>query len=425
MSAVYCSDEESSTAYSKKLTRRVCIPAGLLAELEAFGLREIDRDVIYWIVFRSLTSKKGKTPINTRVLDASLGSHSRRRIKAFLSQSAFLIQSPGGYDPGARSKCYEINPHTVVILRQHDNDMGSVDGGLGMLVDGIWRSINFGSLLGKIEACWLKLGFDRSKKDAAWSLGQVDEPTLSPDAVTAQELKSREISPKKASKKRSADYDAMAEVHRATLSRWWNDRMSGIFRRDGRQYSVATCLPRWIRREVIRYQGQSETVDVSAAYIWILAARHRRHRVRSGMNTTQVDALLDLIEGGRFYDELASRAGCEATDAKRQFQIFCLFGDIGKHRLWWALESLCSGVCDDIRWWRNQTCGASRLADMLQRAEGGLIDPMVSNLVDRGIGGVRIHDGAVIAAGSGNEASEWLANHSRAIYGRACRVKVM
>lgn len=399
------------------LVRKVCIPAPLMSEIDAFGLKGLARDVIYWIVYRSVTHKKGKQPIACKVLDKGLSAYARRRIKDFIKQSNYLIESPGRYQTSERSLCYELNPNTVTIERQHNN--GSVGGRV------VWRSVDFGCLLGRVRVAWDVLGYEQSVYDAQWSLEQVDEPAFPLESVTGDELKKNGVCLKKRRKSGTSDYDQLAHEHRLAMSRFWNDRMSGIFRRDGRQYHSGLSIPRWIRRRVIRFQSKSETVDVSGCYIWIMAARHRRSRVRAGLDTKKVDELLELIETGQFYSRLSEVAGCDVGDAKTQFQIFCLFGDLEKSRLWFALRELCPGVCGDIQWWRDQPCGASRLSDMLQRGEGNLIDPLVRYLVSNGVPAVRIHDGIEVPEGAAKMAADWLSERSRELYGRSCRVSVV
>ncbi|MEJ7591117.1 MAG: hypothetical protein WKF77_06175 [Planctomycetaceae bacterium] len=141
---------------------------------------------------------------------------------------------------------------------------------------------------------------------------------------------------------------------------------------------------------------------------------------------------MDLIESGELYPTLAEMADMpyetdsEKLKLKRDFQCFCLFGPIGFHGLWRALQSICPGVCRDIRWWRNQAGGATRLAHMLMRAEGALLtDGLVRHMVASGIPSVQIFDGSIMPAGAAPMAEEFLKSESRRQYGRSCRVKIV
>jgi len=153
--------------------------------------------------------------------------------------------------------------------------------------------------------------------------------------------------------------------------------------------------------------------------------------VRRGLDTSGIDAELELIESGNLYATLAAIAGLPyETDAekkivKRDTQMYCLFGPIGWHPLWKALQTISPGICRDIQWWRSQSGGATRLAHFLQRGEGALMtDGLIHWLASGGIPAVQIHDGAIVPAGVAVIAKDWLSQHSRNMFGRSCRVKL-
>ncbi len=182
----------------------------------------------------------------------------------------------------------------------------------------------------------------------------------------------------------------------------------------------------------MRFNGAAESLDVRSCYPWLMAAIHRRFLVSNGYDTTSVDSLMDLIEAGKLYSTLAEmtdvpyETNVEQRRMKQSFQMFCLFGKkIVRHPLWLALESICPGVCKDIRWWRRQPGGASRLAHMLMRAEGALMtDGLVRHLVDEGVPVIQIHDGALVPVGKAQIAEEWILAESFRQYGRSCALKV-
>ncbi len=384
--------------------RNVAVPRILADELEAAKLPERSRLVILYVIYRYYMRRSRCQPINQRVLDAGISAHERKKIMHYIRNSKFIrAAANGSYREGERSIAYEVKDiplSNAFTKRQHKKHRRRAGAGCaaegvcpwGNCVDVVWVTVNFGVLLNCVLNAWKKLGYDKAVYDAEWSLSQVDET----DSAVSKKL-----------------FDRGRSV-----------------RKDGRIYSPATNLPRSLRRRLVRFNGKAEYVDVSACYPWLLAAIHRRSRWRAGLDTTEVDRLMDLIESGQFYEALAKIAGLpygSASDKdkiKGDFQKFCVFGPIGWHPLWRALQSICPGVCNDIRWWRSQQGGKTRLAHMLMRAEGALMtDGLIRYLVGCGVPAVQIHDGAIVPAGRALEAAAWLQELSRGRYGRSCRVK--
>jgi hypothetical protein len=404
--------ENDLPAESGSMVRRACIPVEIMQEIDAANLHGIVKDLVFWIVYRCLTTRSKCCAIHQGLIDASLNSDRRKELMRFLKASKYIRPAMGGlYRPGRQAKRYEL--HSLPILSeseyQHNNEI-VCDGDLSC-VDGVvvWRSVDFGPLLEAIGAGWVKKGWDRSKNNAEWSLEQCDETTLTADEIVAEK----------------AEEPVVATQHAAQHERYRDKTTDGVFRKDGRVYTSVTSLPKWIRERVVKFGGESETIDVSCCYLWVLSAEHRASLVRRGLSTQEVDTLLEMIERGNFYHVIAESAGVETLQAKREFNTFCLFGPIGFHPLWHALNEICPGICRDIRWWRSQAGGATRLAHFLQRAEGALMtDGLIDWLVSGGIPAVQVHDGCIIPAGVADVAAEWLNRHSTKAFGRGCRVKI-
>ncbi len=278
----------------------------------------------------------------------------------------------------------------------------------------MWRTVDFGPLLEAVGVGWVKKGWDRSKKNAEWSLLQCDETPLTADEIVAEK----------------AEEPVVAEQHAAQHERYRDRTTEGIFRKDGRVYTSVTSLPKWIRERVVKFGGESETIDVRCCYMWVLSAEHRQSLVRRGLDTSEIDVVLELIESGGLYSKLADIAGLpfetelEQRQVKQDTQMYCLFGPIGWHPLWQALQRVAPQICRDIKWWRSQPGGATRLAHFLQRGEGALMtDGLIDWLVSDGIPAVQIHDGAIVPSGVAEVAAMWLKDHSRKQFGRSCHVK--
>ena len=159
--------------------------------------------------------------------------------------------------------------------------------------------------------------------------------------------------------------------------------------------------------------------------------RQRLLRKDESGNTESVDRFLEVVRSGELYQRLADAAGMpyettgEQRAVKAQTQMFCLFGRIGFHRLWFALQEICPGVSSYIRWWRNQSGGATRMANRLQRLEGALMtDGIVNHMTSQSIPCVQIHDAVIVPVGYKDQAAGWLREYSRTLYGTECRVKV-
>ena len=397
---------ESLEASDTSLVRRVCIPAAVQAELDASDLREPERKVIYWLLWRCQSQKSKCCTLHQRTLDFAISERARMRIIKFLKLSSSIRPANAGkYRPGRQSRQYELK----ACCAQH-NDASPVVPSSGVIV-GAWVDIELAGLLERCRAAWRLFGWDRARMDAEWRLSQIDGPDA--DAVI-DEIRETVPDP------------VLADAHIQAFKRFAERRTDGIFRKDGRVYHSVTSLPRSIRQRVLRFAGQAaESVDVSACYPWCLAAEHRQMLLRRGQDATSVDSLMDTIEDGKFYERLAQMAGVEAADAKHDFQVFCVFGPIGFHPLWFALQTLCPGLCRTIEWWRLQRGGATRLAHFLQRAEGALMtDGVVAWLASRRVPVVQVHDAVFVPAGFGNVAADYLRMRSRELYGRSCRVKL-
>lgn len=400
------------------LLRKVPIAAELWQEIEAAELHPVVKTLVYWIIYRCLTTRAARCVIHQSLLDVAYNSDRRKELIAFIKKSRYIRPaSNGSYRAEKYAKSYEL--HNLDLQReeyQHNNEMMCDDGALSVVADSVvWRSVDFGCLLDVMRKGWERKGWNRSKLNAEWSLEAVDESTLTKEQIL----------------EKMADEPEKAEQHAAQHQRYCDKRTDGIFRKDGRGYSSATSLPRWIRDLVVRFSGSAESIDMRSFYPWALVAERRVYLVRSGLDTTQEDQLMDLIDRGEFYRTMAELADLpfetseQQRTLKRDFQRFCLFGPIGWHTLWKALQKIAPGVCKDIRWWRSQPGGATRLAHFLQRAEGHLMtDGLIDWLVSGGIPAVQIHDGAILPKGVGEIAAEYLKQRSKEIYGRSCAVKI-
>lgn len=400
------------------MPRRVCIPIEVQCEIDASDLRDAEKTVIYWLVLRCGTHRSRCCGLHQRTIDLAIGQRSRIRIVKFIRGSQYIRKACGGsYVIGQRCLRYEI----VGVDSLPDSMEDSAHPKSEVLSGGYWtgpvtwRMVDFGPLMEAIQGARLQMGWEKSKQDAEWSLSQLDEPTVTEEEVVE-----------------SCESDVQADAHVQSYRRFCERRTDEVFRKDGRVYHSVTSLPRGIRRRVMRFGGiAADHLDISSCYPWILAAEHRKRCIAHGLSTDKVDQLLDLIDSGQFYARIAELAGItiESEDdlrkVKRDFQRCCLFGRIGRHRLWFALKTLCPGVCQDIQWWRSQMGGATRLAHVLQRAEGALMtDGVVCWLVSRSVPAVQIHDGVYVPAGYGDVARDYLLERSRQLYGRECHVKL-
>lgn len=468
MSGIITESDSEAISLPEKTVFRVPIPAGLKREIEASGLRGLAKDEIYWIVSECLTSKTKAAKVNQRVLNIAINSTQRANVIRFIKSSQYIrVASSGSYMVGQRCLSYELTELAYAELgdvsaRQDIMRGGDVlvdgcnkwvDGCAGEDVDGerpvccvamgnlveyavdvtgcnccVWRSVDFSALFSKVQIAYERLGWNQSVLHAAWSLSELDEPEIfEEDIVCAAEENLREKTGRIVF---DDELRPVVEACTRAVARFVDRRSENVLRKDGRTYHSATNLLRKLRNKFVRFNKAAESLDIRACYAWILAARHRRFLVSREMNTSAVDFLMDLIEAGELYSTLAEVAGLpfETEEEKRlvkaHFQQFCLFGKIGWHPLWHALKSICPGVCGDIRFWRNQPGGASRLAYLLQRAEGSLMtDGLLRHLFESGIPGVQFHDGAILPAGKAAIAEEFLRAECMRQYGRACAVK--
>ncbi len=130
----------SQAGYS--MVRRVCIPGELMQEIDAADLHGIVKVIVYWIIYRCLTTRAKCQAINQALLDTSLNSDRRKELMRFLNASKYIRPASGGlYRPGRQAKRYEL--HSLQILSeseyQHNNEMVCKLWGWGSVLCG-WGS---------------------------------------------------------------------------------------------------------------------------------------------------------------------------------------------------------------------------------------------------------------------------------------------
>ncbi len=393
------SEESGKDSFDRWASVEILISKELLTELDAADASSPVRDTVYWAVHQCQTTRAQYAGINQKLIETAYSSQVRRELVSFLKSSKEITPAQCGfYAVGRQCKRYELK-------RQHYYGTGcDVDVDESEMV---WITVDLREMMKRrFDGC-VRLGWDRSRVQAEWSASKIDAPEISIE--DARDLAPAEV----------------ADAHVRAFLRYVQSKTVMAHRENGRMYSTITSLPRQIRKQAIRFDGKAEAFDISACYVWILSAENRLRSLRKGENVRDVDRLMDLIESGKFYSLIAESAGCSTAQAKADFQTFCLFGPIGWHPLWQALESICPSLCRDIRWWHSQRGGHTRLAFFLQRCEGHLmLDGVIDWLVSQGVPCVGIHDGAIVPEGVASVAAEYLRKRSKDIYGRACAVKV-
>jgi len=408
---------------------KVCLPKALNLELEASELRGLEKDVILQIVDGCLRSREFSCPLNVQITRAAIGRRPADRVLDYLKTSPYFQAASGAsFVPGAACRRYEVLCEREGNIDPAESSLAA-DGGGRWVGDVVYRLIDFEELNTKRQAALAESVCGKSIEDAFFGLKHCDVIELSDDEIikgaTEQFLAGKPDSTR-------AKIKEVCECHLAIYHRYAENRMGEIVRKNGRTYSPVTSLPRWMRRLIVRFKGESATVDVSACYPWLLGAVHRQWLCRQdGVSTKQVDEYLEIIRGGQLYRRLAAEAGMpyetdsEQRAVKAQTQMFCLFGRIGRHPLWFALQEICPGVASYIRWWRSQSNGATRMAHRLQRLEGALMtDGIQKHMASQCIPCVQIHDAVIVPVQYGQLAEGWLRDYSRTLYGTECRVKV-
>ncbi|MEJ7591118.1 MAG: hypothetical protein WKF77_06180 [Planctomycetaceae bacterium] len=247
MSTLYQSDDASSNTNPQNLKRLVCVPAALNAEIESSELTDLARAVIYRIIYRYYMSRSRCQLINQKVLDKAIKSSQRKAITNFIGESEYLQKAANGsFCKGSRCIAYEVigidlDAKSPVNQRQHNYGAGFVG---GCVDDGycpwdgcvsvVWKWVDFG-MLDLLIVAWKKLGYDQSRFDAEWSLSQVDATDI-PEDVIFEAAKAR-VEEKLS--RTAEDYEVLpiAETYAATVDRFAERRIIGLFRKDGRIYS--------------------------------------------------------------------------------------------------------------------------------------------------------------------------------------------
>ena len=428
------SSDVASPESETNLVSLVAIPVEIMTEIDAYGLHGLAKDVVYWVIHRHMTIGRS-TGLHQGLLDKSVCPAIRKQVTDFIDSSGYVRPALSGlYRRGAQAMRYHLIgvDHIAEALDHHNYERCCKwDGGDECkCMDGVvWRTVDFRPLMRRIEGGFIKKGWDLARMNAEWSLNQADAPRMT-DAEIIEHFTpidaDGEIGPTDPNDKVKVD------AHQTAYETYRDRRTDRIHIRDGRTYTSVTSLPRWIREREVVFQGAAESLDISACYWWCLAADVRVSRIRHGLDTLEIDGMLDLIEGGEFYAAMAAGADMPYdTDAdkkavKEAVQTYCLFGPIGWHPLWRTLQSMCPQICKTIHWWHRQRNGRSELSYFLMRAEGQLMtDGLVRWLVSGGVPAIQIHDGAIVPVGAATVAAEWLSQHSRRIYGRSCRIKVV
>lgn len=423
---------------------RVCIPAAIHAEIAASDLRELEKLIVYQIIYESATTTVQGKSISVKMLNKMPGirDRGRARIKRFLKSSANFGWIPcevderckrcefwfvKGFRLGARSMSHPV------VSAQHTSDVpcGVWCG------DVVWRSVDLGLMDWMVVGAKKALGWDCAEKNAKTSIEEIELVGLpeSDDELMEEALKNIKVPigrNKKNAEKKAREAREKAKAHAAQIRLFEADPTANIQRKSGRLYTRLTSLPRWARKRYVRFSGgrRAESVDIRCCYLWCLAAQLRQRRLRRGLDIETLNRLLELIESGGFYEAIAKRADIETSQAKKSFAVMCLFGDArlnhwGKNRLWFALDTICPEICDEISRWRRQTAGANRLAMHCQRLEGAImLNGLVPAMAEAGIACCTIHDGCLVPEGQGEYAAQVIRDRAASLFGRPCFVKV-
>jgi hypothetical protein len=383
------------------------------------------------------------------MLDKMIGERGRRRVINYLKGSPYFWRS--GYREGC-CRSYGVTGFDLAeraadgtsiptdsqsSSARNTSDVGSI-GGCGVwLGPVVWRVRDFGLVDHMVDTAKVALGWDHAEKSAQKNLKQVElvgvpESDAELFEVALANIPVRPAKTKKTAEKRAKKAKEKARSHVANIRLFQWDPTANIKRKAGRLYTRLTSLPKWARKTYLRFIGGlcAESADIRCCYLWCLAAQLRQKRLKRGLDIDSLNKLLDLIESGGFYEELAKRAGTETSQAKRSFAVLCLFGDRksdcwGRNRLWFALDAICPQICDEISAWRRQPSGENRLATFCQRMEGAImLDGLLPAMEEADIPCNTIHDGCVVPMGCGDVAAQVIRDRAASIFGRPCFVKV-
>lgn len=397
----------------------VTIPKVLQDCLDASDLHGPAKDVIYYLAYRHYAIGKS-VGLNQKLLNVSLSHNQRKKIISFIRNCPYISKALNGkFKPDVQSIRYHLTdvPEQFESGSQHNFDT----------VSSLWcyRLVDFNGLLVLVKKGFEFLEWDLALFNAEWSLGLVDEPVL--DDATFVEAFEVEVECESAEK--AAE---VLESHKAAYDRFREQKTEHILVRDGRTYTSVSNLPRWIRKSQVKFDGGVASADISAAYWFFLAADERLSKIRYGMDTSELDEFISLVNSGSFYKTLATMADiayetdAEQQEVKKQVQTFCLFGPIGWHPLWRALFEISPHMCRTILWWHAQYRGVSELAYFLQRSEGRVMTHgLVREMCKAGFPAVQIHDGCLVPETMGRAAAEFISQKTAEIYGVACRVSVV
>lgn len=420
---------------------RVCIPAAIHAEIAASDLRELEKLIVYQIIYESATTSVQGKSISVKMLNkmAGIGDRGRARIKRFLKSSANFGWIP--YEVDERCEFWFVKGFSLGARSMSDRSVGAQhtsDVPCGVWCgDVVWRSVDLGLMDWMVVEAKKGLGWDCAERNAKTSLEQIELVGLpeSNDELMAEAVGNIKVPigrNKKNAEKKAKEARERAKTHVAQIRLFETDPAANIQRKSGRLYTRLTSLPRWARKRYVKFSGgrRAESVDIRCCYPWCIAAKLRQKRLKRGLEIESLNRLLDLIESGGFYEELARRAGMPASQAKKSFAVMCLFGDPilnhwGRNRLWFALDAICPEICDEISRWRRQTAGEARLANYCQRLEGAImLNGLVPVMAEAGIACCTIHDGCLVPEGHGEFAAQVIRDRAASLFGRPCFVKV-
>ena len=425
---------------------RGCIPEPIHADVSAADLRDAEKQIVYSIVLECATTKQRCKHISTELLDymPGIGQRGRRRIVNYLLGSEHFTHER--HEVGIKSRAFSVVGFNLAdrpVSGAKHTKSSHVGGAqhIGGVPLGIWlgpvvyRMVDLGLVDGLVRTAKEALGWDLAEKEAkkaieAIELVGVPESDAELFQAALSNIAVKPTRNKKIAEERAEEARGKAQKHAAMIRLFERDPLANIQRKSGRLYTRLSSLPRWARKQYVRFSGgrRAESVDIRCCYLWCLTAQLRQKRMKRGLDIGELNNLLDLIESGGFYEELAKRAGVQTGQAKKSFAVMCLFGDRyrehwGRNRLWFALDALCPQICDEISAWRRQVAGATRLAMYCQRMEGAImLDGLVPAMAEAGIECAVIHDGALVPEGHGAVAAQAIRDRSASLCGRPCHV---
>ena len=425
---------------------RACIPEPIHTEIAASNLRELEKLIVYSIVWECATTNRGCKHISTDLLNNMPGilDRGRARIKRYLKASphfgfyrhekfttceAFFVS---GFVLAERSlSCNPVQPGSQSGSAQHTSDVQ-----LGVWCgDVVYRMVDLGLVDELVRVAKEALEWDIAEKKAKKAIEAIElvgvpesDAELFDAAMANIPLKLGRNKINAAKKLAKAHEKAKKQV--ASIRLFQRDPTAAIQRKAGRLYTRLSSFPRWARRQFVRFIGgqQPDTADVRCCYLWCVAARLRQKRMKRGLDISSVNRLLDLIESGGFYEEIAKRAGKKTSQAKKSFAVLCLFGDRKKdhwgcNSLWFALDAICPEVCDEIVRWRSHTNGQTRFAEYCQKLEGSImLNGLAPAMAELDIRCAIIHDGCLVPPGCGGIAAQAIRDRAASIFGRPCFV---